>query len=448
MGIVVQCDLELLFVSGGERNSDTAERRIGIEQELFLVDERGAPSDLADEFLAQCLEAGGDEDSFVEECSRGMFEINTPPADTLATLSTGYLNRLDLALRVGREMGLRLYPLAAYPLPTNPSMRGDDSYELQARTLGREKFLHAGRCIGTHLHLELCEGTTDEDTVVSRDATPAARVELLNLYNLAAALDPAIIALTRSTPFYEGESTGLAVRTAHYRGSADFDMPGLYANLPEVGGLKPYATNIEGLVERHRADYGRWLQAVAAAGVEEGFYTGSGGGPLKANWGPVRISGKNTVELRGIDGNFPEHTLAVAALIEAAANRLREEKLTVTPTKSNKTFQVDGDKLLVPDFPSLHKHLFHAAVTDGVAHLSIAAYLDSLVKFATEGGTPDYLEKLKPHGERYRTTEAEVLEAHPDFPLSEEDGLSLVRESCDRLERETASLLRSISLER
>ncbi len=435
-------------MSGGERDSDTAERRIGIEQELFLVDERGAPSDLADEFLARCLEAGGDEGSFVEECSRGMFEINTPPADTLTSLSTGYLNRLDLALRVGREMGVRLFPLAAYPLPTNPPMRGDDSYELQARTLGRENFLNAGRCIGTHLHLELCEGTTDADTVVSREATPAARVELLNLYNLAVALDPAIIALTRSTPFYEGERTGLAVRTAHYRGSADFEMPGLYANLPEVGGLKPYASNIEQLVERHRADYGRWLQAVAAAGVEEGFYTGSGGGPLKANWGPVRISGKNTVELRGIDGNFPVHTLAVAALIESVANRLREEELTVTPTEGIRTVQIAGEKLLVPDFPSLHKHLFYAAVTDGVAHLSIVSYLDSLIEFATENETPDYVEKLKPNGERYNTTEAEILESYPEAPLSEEDGLSLVRESCERLERETESLLQSISLER
>ncbi len=440
--------LGIAFVSGGERDSDTTERRIGIEQELFLVDERGRTSDLADEFLARCLEAGGDEGSFVEECSRGMFEINTPPADTLTSLSTGYLNRLELALRVGREIGVRLFPLAAYPLPTNPPMRGDDSYELQARTLGRENFLNAGRCIGTHLHLELCEGTTDADTVVSREATSAARIELLNLYNLAVALDPAIIALTRSTPFYEGERTGLAVRTAHYRGSADFEMPGLYANLPEVGGLKPYASNIEQLVERHRADYGRWLQAVAAAGVEEGFYTGSGGGPLKANWGPVRISGKNTVELRGIDGNFPGHTLAVAALIEAVANRIREEKLTVTPTEGTRTVQIDGDKLLVPDFPSLHKHLFHAAVTEGVAHLSIVAYLDSLVDFATEGATPDYAEKLKPDGEQYHTTEAEILEAYPDTPLSEEDGLRLVRESCDRLEEESASLLQNISLER
>jgi len=76
------------------------------------------------------------------------------------------------------------------------------------------------------------------------------------------------------------------------------------------------------------------------------------------------------------------------------------------------------------------------------------AYLDSLVEFATEGETPAYVEKLKPNGERYHSIESEIRESYPDTTLSEEDGLSLVRESCERLERETESLLQSISLER
>lgn len=408
------------------------------------MDTYGAPSDLADEFLARCWAAGGGEESFVEECSKGMVEINTPPSGTLAALTPQYLESLNLALRVGREMDVRLYPLAAYPLSMSPPMRGDPRYDLQARVLGRGKFLHAGRCIGTHLHLEIREGTIDSATVVSENASPAARKELLNLYNLAVALDPAIIALTRSSPFYEGEAPGLAVRTARYRGSAAFGWQGLYADLPEVGGLKPYAATTEQVVEQHRSDYGVWLEALAEAGVEERIYTGSGGGPLKANWGPVRISGKNTIELRGIDGNYPQPTLAVAALIEAAANRLREAELTVTPTEGLSEIQVDGDRLLVPDYPTVSKHLFHAAVTEGVANPAIVTYLDSLVAFATAETTPDYLKTLKPDGAHYHATEAAILEDFPaDEPLSREDGLRLVRESCDRLEEQVSSLLRN-----
>jgi carboxylate-amine ligase len=44
-----------------------------------------------------------------------MVEINTPPAHSLAELSRKYLDRVELALRSGWELGLRLYPLATYP---------------------------------------------------------------------------------------------------------------------------------------------------------------------------------------------------------------------------------------------------------------------------------------------------------------------------------------------
>jgi carboxylate-amine ligase len=95
------------------------ERRIGLEQEFFLVDERGALSDRADEFLDRCQKvaeaAGKDPGGFAPECSPYMVEINTPLAHSLAELSCQYLDRVELALRSGWELGLRLYPLATYP---------------------------------------------------------------------------------------------------------------------------------------------------------------------------------------------------------------------------------------------------------------------------------------------------------------------------------------------
>src|SRR5215210_6265663 len=138
------------------------ERRIGLEQEFFLVDGEGVPSDRADEFLARCREMAGDEsldpNVFVGEVSRSMVEINTPPAHTVPELAQTYLTSLDLALQAGRESGVRLYPLATYPLPTTPTLRDEPSYELQARTIGRGRFAHAARCTGVHVHLELPPG--------------------------------------------------------------------------------------------------------------------------------------------------------------------------------------------------------------------------------------------------------------------------------------------------
>ena len=92
-----------------------AERRIGLEQEFFLVDEEGVPSDRADEFLSRCREMaaveGLEPESFVGEVSRSLVEINNPPAWTVEDLAETYLASLDLALRAGRELGVRIYPL-------------------------------------------------------------------------------------------------------------------------------------------------------------------------------------------------------------------------------------------------------------------------------------------------------------------------------------------------
>ena len=108
-------------------------------------------------------------------------------------------------------------------------LREDPCYAVKASIIGRDRFSHAGRCAGAHLHLEVPVGTVWPDVKAALDASLAAQEELLGLYNLATALDPALVALTRACPFYEGEVVGFAARTVHYRGILGFE--GLYADL-------------------------------------------------------------------------------------------------------------------------------------------------------------------------------------------------------------------------
>jgi hypothetical protein len=223
---------------------DLLVRRIGLEQEFFLVDRRGMLSDLADPFLSQCQEAaqreGLDPHCFKAECVKSLVEIATPPSSALKDLADNYLNNLELALKVASELGLALYPLGTYPLPITPVVSDDPGYMIKASTIGHGRFSHAGRCAGAHLHLELPAGTVSPDVRAALDAPLAAQEELLGLYNLATALDAALVALTRACPFYEGRTGGFAARTVHYRSILGFDS--LYANLQEVGGLSTYAS--------------------------------------------------------------------------------------------------------------------------------------------------------------------------------------------------------------
>src|SRR5829696_761057 len=258
-------------------------RRIGLEQEFFLVDRSGVLRDLADPFLRRCREAaqaaGLDPRCFKAECAKGLLEIATPPSNGVEELAKVYLNNLHLALGVASELGLALYPLGTYPLPIRPALRDGPSYVIKARNIGYERFLGAGRCAGTHLHLELPAGTVWPDVKAALDAPPAAQEELLGLFNLATALDPALVALTRACPFYEGRADGFATRTVHYREILGFE--GLYADLREVGGLSAYASRVEDLVDQQRG---------AVQGVVCG--DGSGGGGAS----PLRAGGRQSAQ--------------------------------------------------------------------------------------------------------------------------------------------------------
>jgi gamma-glutamyl:cysteine ligase YbdK (ATP-grasp superfamily) len=421
-------------------------RRIGLEQEFFLVDRRGAPQDLADPFLRRCREAaqaaGLDPRCFKAECAKGLLEIATQPSHGVEELAKEYLNNLHLALGVASDLGLALYPLGTYPLPIRPALRDDPSYAIKASTIGYERFLGAGRCAGTHLHLELPASTVWPDVKVALDAPLAVQRELLGLYNLATALDPALVALTRACPFYDGRADGFATRTVHYRGILGFE--GLYADLREVGALSPYASRVEDLVDQQRARYRAWFAAMDLAGVERRLFAQAGGNLHRASWNPVRLSHHGTVEIRSMDANYPEMVLAVCALIRGAAERVRREQLEVRPSRGVLTLEPDEELLLVPTFSYLNGELLGAAATRGVLDQRVAAYVESVVGFAVPYlQKPEFVEPLGSTGS-YTTTEGEILASFPDrgASVTREQGLWLVRESCRRLEEQVSSLRR------
>jgi gamma-glutamyl:cysteine ligase YbdK (ATP-grasp superfamily) len=422
------------------------DRRVGLEQEFFLVEGSGRPSKRADEFLEACqamIEAeSGSAACFAPEFVLGLVEVNTSPVYNLSDLEREYARNLEIALRTARSLGLRLYPLGTYPLPLRPVARDGLDYRVQVGTVGSERFMDAGRCAGTHLHLELWPGTVDTTAAISATASEGAREEALNVYNLATALDPALISLTRSCPFFEGRATGLAVRTVHYRGNALFGWEGVYTKLPQVGALLPYADNPEHLIKQQFDRYEDWLAAMDLAGVKRRYFAEAGGDLLRPAWNPVRLNRQGTLELRGMDSNYPEVNLTAAAMILGAAERVRNEGLEVVPDRGVRTFQLTGDVLRVPDFESLNGKLLHAAVTGGMHDETVADYLDSILDLAGEDERLAEFRRQRLATGLYPTTEAGILTDYDTDHLSESEGLRLVLEACDELESQVARLSR------
>ena len=149
-----------------------AGRRAGLEQQFFLIEESGLPSQRADEFLEHRRETAGSPACFTPESVKGLVEVNTQPVHTLAELERNYVENLGLALGAPLTLRLRLYPLGTYPLPLEPVIRGGPDYRVQARTIGPGRFVDAGRYAGTHLHLELPAGTVSPGASARRGAQP------------------------------------------------------------------------------------------------------------------------------------------------------------------------------------------------------------------------------------------------------------------------------------
>ena len=206
--------------------------------------------------------------------------------------------------------------------------------------------------------------------------------------------------------------------------------------------MRPYAGSVEELVRLQFSRYRAWLGAMDRAGVDRQLFFETGGGLLSgSSWNPVRLNPQGTVELRGLDSNYPERLLAVVALVSAAAERVRRERLAVLPHEDARAFEVIGETLLVPGFEYLSGELFRAAITKGTESEMVVSYLDSVLGFAS-GGEETGFEGLKAGG-RYRTTEAAIRRSFPSEAsgqLSEERGLKLVREACDEFEKQVASL--------
>ncbi len=418
--------------------------RLGLEQEFFIVDPEGFLSHRADEFLAGCWDIAKQSDRsadcFAPEFVKSIIEINTVPVNNFKELTAEYLDLLQILLEVAKKLDLRVYPLSTYPLHTTPIIRNKPNYHLQVRTVGSGRFDNAAKCTGTHIHLDLPNNVVDRQIGIAYSSSPEARERVLSIYNLATAFDAAIISLSRACPFYEGEVAGKAMRTIHYRGSKRFAWQGVYTNLQSVGGLMPYAETTQDMIRQLFDRYYNWLQAMDLAGVERQLFLDSGGELLTAGWNPIRLNSIGTVELRGSDSNYPQVTLALVALISEAANRVRQENITVRPKPGCKIFKLEGQELNVPEFDYLNNELLYAAVTEGIKNTAVKEYLDSILEFSCQNDSEvgNYLSQFQTKLGEYTTTEAQLLAKFPTTTgtISQSEGLALVRYCCDRLEEE------------
>ncbi|MDF0601458.1 carboxylate-amine ligase [Psychromarinibacter sp. C21-152] len=250
---------------------------IGIEEEYLLVDrETLALSDAPQALMDQCTEALGEQVS--PEFLRCQVEIGTGVCRTIDEARTDLKRLRETVAELAGRHGLA--PLA---VSCHPTARWRDQHHTDKERYNVLEHDLAGvarRLLisGMHVHV----GIEDEDL----------RIDLMSQ---ASYFLPHMLALSCSSPFWQGQDTGLS----SYRLT-------IFDNLPRTG-LPP--------VFHAWAEYQRSLDAIVRTGaIEDGSKV----------WWDLRPSARfPTVEVRICD-NSPrlEHALTVAALFQATMRML------------------------------------------------------------------------------------------------------------------------------
>jgi carboxylate-amine ligase len=251
---------------------------VGVEEEYLLVDldTRDVDENPPPALLRECTERGGSQIS--PEFLRSQLEVSTRVCRSIAEVRADLARLRSIIVEVAEKYGLA--PIAASTHPFANATRQIPTEKEQFFALAREMQAAARRLMvcGMHVHV----GIDDDDL----------RVDLMNQLSYFV---PHLLALSCSSPFWEGERTGLM----------SFRLS-LFSSLPRTGLPERFASY--GELRRH-------LDMLIRNGVIENT--------TKMCW-DVRPSPRYpTLEMRVMDCCASiEDAMCLAALVVCLARRL------------------------------------------------------------------------------------------------------------------------------
>ena len=251
---------------------------VGIEEEYLLVnlDTRDVNENPPAALLRECTERGGGQIN--PEFLRSQLEVSTPVCRSIAEVRRELARLRSIVVEVSRGHGLA--PIAASTHPFGSATRQIPTEKEQFFALAREMQAAARRLMvcGLHVHVGI-----DDDEL---------RVDLMNQMSYFV---PHLLALSCSSPFWEGERTGLM----------SFRLT-LFSSLPRTGLPDRFSSYMD--LRRH-------LDTLIRNGVIENS---------TKMWWDVRPSPRYpTLEMRVMDccTNIDD-AMALAALVVCLARRL------------------------------------------------------------------------------------------------------------------------------
>jgi len=367
----------------------------GLEMEMFLIDHEGNIANDADRILKEA-EKKKLEIDLKKECTKSVVEVGVVPRIYVRNLADRVLTDVLSALDIIEEKELGVFPLAVYPARYEPEMRKGPWYGIKENIFGADKWPLAGRCTGFHFHYSLPSGIFGEDKFLVTNAKRMDKQRALNEYNLALACDPATTLFTQSSPIHNGMVLGKDVRLFLYRGGKDLRYDGLYSKFPLFGALPEYAVEYSDLIYLAERRYKAWSDTMLEAGAKkeaiEEYYK------LDFTWAPLKVNKVGTIELRGMDMNFPSVLLATAILVKYALKNVQREDIEVVPSTVavKEPFLFEDNKIYVPPFWYVSSRLQYQSARYGLADDEVKHYSKRFYAFCMQFVNKKYHPAIRP----------------------------------------------------
>ncbi|HIK01890.1 TPA: hypothetical protein H1008_02140, partial [archaeon] len=234
--------------------------KVGLEVELFTLDNTGNPVPAVDRLIKNCP-VQKRQYAIQREYAKHLLEIGAFPTIQVRNLALSFLENLEAVAETAEEMDLLLYPLGTYPGKFTSEVRRDYPYVAKEKVLGEPFKNIAPKVAGFHFHYGLPRGVLNRSTYELRmTKNSQAREAFLSAYNFLIAADPALTTFMQSSPFFEGKLLGKDSRTLLYRDMKskvnDEIIRGIYREERTFGRIPRYANtaaDLNFLVEKRRS---------------------------------------------------------------------------------------------------------------------------------------------------------------------------------------------------
>ncbi|MBS3136588.1 hypothetical protein J4401_06575 [Candidatus Woesearchaeota archaeon] len=332
------------------------------------------------------------------EAGQSIVEISSFPSVSVLDTFADLLEKVKKLIQAADKHEYLLYPNATYPGYARTEITRKRRYLEQEMLFGRKHAIQATLVTGFHYHYTLPRGVFDKRTEFLK---PSGKSKLswalINSYNMAIAIDPALTTLMQSSPFVQGKYLAKDSRMLIYRGGNKLGCDyGKYAQHQLLGGLQPYSHTTNDLISTLKKKHSLWKEMRARKGLSK--KTNRKENILEFSWNPVRINKLGTLEQRGMDMNHPKRAMAISSLLKFLFRKLQREFYKAEPSDIGikEPFKMEGDTIYIPPNTYVRDFLQRESAYKGFESREIDKYVSRFYRLARQLADRNYRPVLQP----------------------------------------------------